>query len=157
MHTLNNQESRRGFTLVEIMIVVIIIGLLAALAIPTIHNSQKSARSATFVNDIRTYAAAAEVFSLETGDYPEDAVTGVMPLGLGAYIPTMKWTMETPIGGNWDFEKNDNGITSGFGASGFTVSNAQLLHIDGKFDDGNLATGHLRLIAASRYYYVIED
>jgi type II secretory pathway pseudopilin PulG len=107
------------------MIVVIIIGLLAVLAIPTIHNSQKNARSATFINDVRTYGAAAEVFSLETGDYPEDSPTGVMPTGLGAYIQTMKWTAETPIGGSWDFEKNDSGITSGFGAVGFTVNNAQ--------------------------------
>jgi len=157
MHTYNNQGSRRGFTLVEIMIVVIIIGLLAVLAIPTIHNSRKSARSATFINDVRTYAAAAEVFSLETGDYPEDSSTGAMPTGLDEYIPTMKWTFETPIGGSWDFEKDDTGITSGFGAVGFTVDNAQLLHIDNKFDDGSLTSGKLRLIAGDRYYYVIAD
>ena len=54
MHRPTTNESRSGFTLVEIMIVVIIIGLLAALAIPTIHNSQKAAKGATFINDVRT-------------------------------------------------------------------------------------------------------
>jgi prepilin-type N-terminal cleavage/methylation domain-containing protein len=156
MHTFNIQGSRRGFTLVEIMIVVIIIGLLAALAIPTIHNSQKSARSATFINDIRTYGAAAEVFSLETGDYPEDVAPGVMPTGLGAYIPTMKWTSKTPLDGYWDFVKDDKGIVSGFGASGHKASNAQLMHIEQKWDDGSLSTGKLRSLD-SGYYYIIAE
>jgi prepilin-type N-terminal cleavage/methylation domain-containing protein len=156
MHTLNNQESRRGFTLVEIMIVVIIIGLLAAMAIPAYHNSQKNAKSATFINDVRTYSAAAEVFSLETGDFPEDVGPGIMPMGLGEYIPTMKWTAETPIGGRWDFVKNDKGIVSGFGASGHTASNAQLMHIEQKWDDGNLSTGKLRSLDGG-YYYVLAE
>lgn len=156
MHTLINQESRRGFTLVEIMIVVIIIGLLAALAIPTIHNSQKNAKSATFINDVRTYAAAAEVFSLETGDFPEDVGPGVMPAGLAEYIPTTKWTAETPIGGRWDFVKNDKGIISGFGASSHPATNAQLMHIEQKWDDGSLVTGKLRSLDGG-YYYVIAE
>jgi len=156
MQTCNHQESRGGFTLVEIMIVVIIIGLLAALAIPTIHNSQRNAKSATFINDVRTYGAAAEVFSLETGDYPEDVCPGVMPTGLGEYIPTTKWTEATPIGGRWDFVKDDMGIVSGFGAVGHTATNAQLMHIEKKFDDGNLSSGKLRVLA-SGYFYVIAE
>ena len=156
MHAKNHHRSLRGFTLVEIMIVVIIIGLLAALAIPTIHNSQKAAKGATFINDIRTYGAAAEVFSLETGDYPEEAGAGVMPAGLDEYIPTMKWTAETPIGGRWDFVKDDKGIVSGFGASGHTASNVQLMHIEQKWDDGSLSTGKLRSLDGG-YYYVIAE
>ena len=150
------RNRKSGFTLVEIMIVVIIIGLLAALAIPAIHNSQKNAKSATFINDVRTYSAAAEVFSLETGDFPEDVAPGAMPTGLGEYIPTMKWTAETPIGGRWDFVKNDKGIVSGFGASGHTASNVQLLHIEQKWDDGSLSTGKLRSLDGG-YYYVIAE
>lgn len=156
MHRKTTNGSRRGFTLVEIMIVVIIIGLLAALAIPTIHNSQKAAKGATFINDIRTYAAAAEVFSLETGDYPEDSAPRVMPTGLEEYIPTMKWVADTPIGGAWDFVKDDKGVVSAFGASGHTATNAQLMHIEAKFDDGNLSTGKLRALD-SGYYYIIAD
>lgn len=156
MHTRDTKRSLRGFTLVEIMIVVIIIGLLAALAIPTIHNSQKAAKGATFINDIRTYGAAAEVFSLETGDYPEAAGAGVMPTGLDEYIPTMKWTADTPIGGSWNFLKNSDGIVSALGATGHTATVGQLMHIEAKFDDGSLSTGKLRTIAGGYYYIVAE-
>ncbi len=156
MHTRKTNESLRGFTLVEIMIVVIIIGLLATLAIPTIYNSQRNAKSATFINDVRTYGAAAEVFSLETGNYPEDVGPGVMPSGLEEYIPTTKWMAETPIKGHWDFVKDDMGIISGFGASGHTATNAQLMHIEQKWDDGNLSTGKLRVLSGG-YYYVIAE
>ena len=156
MHRPTTNESRSGFTLVEIMIVVIIIGLLAALAIPAIHNSQRAAKGATFINDVRTYGAAAEVFSLETGDYPEAAGAGVMPTGLGEYIPTMKWTAATPIGGSWNFLKNSDGIVSAFGATGHTATDAQLMHIESKFDDGSFSAGKLRKIAGG-YYYVVAD
>lgn len=154
MYTKNTNRSLRGFTLVEIMIVVIIIGLLAALAIPTIHNSQRAAKGATFINDVRTYGAAAEVFSLETGDYPDAAGAAVMPAGLEEYIPTTKWTATTPIGGSWNFLKNSNGIVSALGATGYTATVGQLMHIEAKFDDGSLTTGKLQTIAGG-YYYIV--
>jgi type IV pilus assembly protein PilA len=57
---LASRRPARGFTLVEIMIVVVIIGLLAALAIPAFQRVQRATRDNRFMSDLRTLAQAFE-------------------------------------------------------------------------------------------------
>ena len=57
----------RGFTLVEIMIVVVIIGLLAAMAIPAFQKVRQSSQDKAVLNNARQLAAAADQYFLENG------------------------------------------------------------------------------------------
>ena len=59
--------SRGGFTLVEIMIVVTIIGLLAALAVPAWLKTRQSTVISTMDNDARQLASAAQQYFMEHG------------------------------------------------------------------------------------------
>jgi len=59
------QRSTRGFTLVEIMIVVVMIGLLAAISIPSFQKARRSSIKSTMVNDIKQLASAANQYYLE--------------------------------------------------------------------------------------------
>ncbi len=58
-------KNKKGFTLVEIMIVVVIIGLLAAMAVPAFQQVRKSSTEKAALNDLRQLAAAADQYFLE--------------------------------------------------------------------------------------------
>jgi type IV pilus assembly protein PilA len=60
-------SARQGFTLVEIMIVVVIIGLLAAMAIPAFQKVRTSSQDKAVLNNARQLAAAADQYFLENG------------------------------------------------------------------------------------------
>ena len=64
---MNNQ---RGFTLIELMIVVAIIGILTAIAFPLYANIQSRARVAKAQADLRTLASAVVVYSAHSGSLP---------------------------------------------------------------------------------------
>jgi prepilin-type N-terminal cleavage/methylation domain-containing protein len=66
---MNRKKSHaaKGFTLVEIMIVVVIISLLAAMAIPAFNRVRYVARRKTITNNLRIIAAAAQQYMLEQG------------------------------------------------------------------------------------------
>ena len=65
---MNKQNrSSKGFTLVEIMIVVVIIGLLAAMAIPAFQKVRQSSQDKAVLNNARQLSAAADQYFLENG------------------------------------------------------------------------------------------
>jgi len=64
---MKNNCSRNGFTLVEIMIVVVIIGLLAAMAIPTFGVVRQQSRMKAVTNNLRQIATAASQYMLNNG------------------------------------------------------------------------------------------
>ena len=62
---MHKNTSKKGFTLVEIMIVVVIIGLLAAMAIPAFQRVRQNSRVSAMDNDARQLASAAQQYMLE--------------------------------------------------------------------------------------------
>ena len=72
---LNKLNQRRGgFTLVEIMIVVAIIALLAAIAVPGFLRARKRSQASRIINDLRLIDSAVDQYAIETNKKSGDAV-----------------------------------------------------------------------------------
>jgi prepilin-type N-terminal cleavage/methylation domain-containing protein len=67
-------KRRGGFTLVEIMIVVAIIALLAAIAVPGFLRARKRSQSSRILNDLRMIDSAVDQYAIETNRKTGDAV-----------------------------------------------------------------------------------
>ena len=65
---------RKGFTLVEIMIVVAIIALLAAIAVPGFLRARKRSQASRILNDLRMIDSAVDQYAIETNRKTDDPV-----------------------------------------------------------------------------------
>jgi prepilin-type N-terminal cleavage/methylation domain-containing protein len=154
----HGRRPRGAFTLVEIMVVVVIIGLLAALAIPAFQRNQRASQNARAVNDFRVFAQSFEIHNSQNGGWPPNAGAGVVPVGMSGSFKVDAWTApKNSLGGRWNWDYNRAEFVAGLSITNFTVNDAQLTEIDMKLDDGNLATGQFRKIAANRVTYILEQ
>lgn len=67
-----NKNTDKGFTLLELLIVITIIGILALLATPKIGDAVKKAKTTQIVHDIRVTETAVDLYTLKNGSLPED-------------------------------------------------------------------------------------
>jgi prepilin-type N-terminal cleavage/methylation domain-containing protein len=153
-------ELRRGFTLIEVLIVVVILGILATIVLATFRGTTEDAEQTAFTASGRIFSDAALRYWIDNREYLEDASSGVLPAGFEPYVLESAWG-ETPIGGVWDTELNSFGIVSALGVhfdgTGETRGDAYMLEIDAVVDDGDLTTGGFRRLAGDRYYFVLAD
>lgn len=89
-------RSRAAFTLVELLIVVVIIGLLAAIAIPKFQNTKGKANAAALRSDLRNLAVAEEAYYFENKTYSDDTAGLKFRPSPGVIL-----TISTVVGGAW--------------------------------------------------------
>lgn len=158
------RSRKSGFTLVEIMIVVGIIGMVAAVAVPSFMKSRNESRIARMMNDLRTVYDAFNMYAMEYGDYPGGMVGPVTPMQVAEYLDGTKWDEPTAMGGTWIYYKYLGGGThlilvddfNFFGGTRPMAAASHWLKLDQKLDDGNLSSGRFRMVG-SQMQYSVDD
>lgn len=89
-------RNRKGFTLVEVMIVVAIIGLLAAIAIPNLLRARINANDGAAKGDLRAFSTAAESYRAANNSYPGNI--SLLTSGTPSYLDTTWSTGATKHG-----------------------------------------------------------
>ena len=150
-------QSKSGFTLVEIMIVVAIIALLAVIAVPAFMRARQRSQNAKVMNALRVAAGAVEIYAIEHHSYPPDVNRGIVPPGLASYLdPTFDWVGPTPVGGRWDWDFNVSSIKAAISIVEPTAPESQLEELDQQYDDGDLQGGRFQRSGLGRYSDIIE-
>ncbi|HET6924454.1 MAG TPA: type II secretion system protein, partial [Candidatus Saccharimonadales bacterium] len=115
------KKQNKGFTIVELLIVIVVIGILAGLVITTYNGIQQKARNTERTTDLKTFQSQLEAYYAQNGRYPMIATDGT---GLGgdsaqnvAFIQTNmkgmdKETLRDPKGASGDYSLN-TGTTLG--------------------------------------------
>jgi prepilin-type N-terminal cleavage/methylation domain-containing protein len=92
------KKNTSGFTLVEIMIVVMIIGLLAAIAVPSFIKAREATQTNACIENLRQISGAKDVWAIEEKKTGSDAPGWDNLVGIAQYI---KSTPECPAGGTY--------------------------------------------------------
>lgn len=87
--------SRRGFTVIELLTAVALVGLLAGIALPSYHRLQSRAVAAQTIGALHVVRTAAYAYNEANGGWPATASMGRVPAGLGRYLPA-GFTFEQP-------------------------------------------------------------
>lgn len=110
MNTNNKKQNKlqAGFTLIEIMVVVVIIGILATIIVPKIMDKPNLARITKAKNDIQAISAALSLYKLDKFNYPDtNEGLGVLVGKYLSKLPKDPWGQDyfyLSPGSNGDFD-----------------------------------------------------
>jgi len=172
-------SDRAAFTLVEIAVVVTIIGILAALAVPHYKRVKESSIISTLENDLRIFSQEFMQYELNFGAYPDTSTSGTYPNGMADRISSA-WTQPSVIGGTyrWVYASNNGNGGGNGGGNGkdkkgkgkdnsfayieittnstepLRIDSTRLAEIDDDLDDGNTSSGNFQVSGMSLRYYL---
>lgn len=140
--------NRTAFSLVELVIVVVILGVLTAVAAPRFFNSSRDAKINATVEMAQRINRCAMIYHGQTGTWPRDRFDRVIPPELKPFLDAGWFSQQTPIGGAWDWN-GDGSIIPHKGISVIYLSGMDIPadlwdQLDTRFDDGNLNSGEIR-------------
>src|ERR1700710_733950 len=119
LNSRNARRTTRGFTLVEILIVVIILGILAAIVIPQFTNASQDARKSSLTSQLQTLRSQIQLYKLQHGDTLPNLITAWTPLttqttyGTTNFGPYMQAAPSNPLNSKTNVLNGDGSAASG--------------------------------------------
>ena len=139
----------RGFTFVELVVVVLIIGILAAVGVPHLLGLTEEALIKRTITDVRAIHDAASLYLAEHGELPAQTEEGTGPGAFEGYIDGRVFNKVPPIGGiayGWmkSWSNLDGLVYIDFGPN---MPRDIILEMDQKYDDGNPGNKSIRIVS----------
>lgn len=142
-----------GFTLVETMIVVVIVGVLASVAIPAFLRVKERSYASRIANDLRVFSTEFEVYRMEFGVWPDDCRHGEVPPELANEL--QKFAQPAVTKDIWDWENRAVGVIAGISLYGKVGDRRVMVRVDELVDDGDLGRGRF-IENGNRYTWIME-
>ena len=98
-------KAGKGFTLVEILIVVVILGILASIVIPQFTDAADEARTSSLMSNLQSVRGQIELYEIREGGFPA-TLQALVDDGYMQSIPT------EPFGGSWTYTAATGVLTS---------------------------------------------
>ena len=119
------QASRRkasGFTLIEIMIVVLIIGILLAIAVPNFVKARESARTKSCVANLQQIQSAKQQWAMDNKKGSTDVPVDTDLYGTGKYVSGATTGPVCPSGGTYTIAAVDTDVSCSKSADGHVLN-----------------------------------
>lgn len=134
------------------MVVVVIIGLLAAIAIPAFQRVRERSMASRYANDFRQFASVFHTYSLENGVWPAATTTpGEIPANMATMLPAA-WAQTSPMGGGYTWSGSSGRIR----LLNTSATDAVMQKVDVMLDDGSLSTGDFSKMTSGGYHYQLH-
>ena len=110
MNIRKSMKSQKGFTLVELMIVIVIIGILAAIAVPKLSGSTAEANLAKAKADVRTVQSAVAIYYAKNSAYPTSATFAALVTDLNTAGLLQDTTITVATGHTYTYDKTTGAV-----------------------------------------------
>lgn len=159
----------RGTTILELILVVVIIGVIAAIATPRLSDAGERARYTSTWATYRNLAAGVEAYRSIWKSLPQNVNQATSPPGMAPFLDPRVWQRRPPIGGWWDwngkFDASGNPASLWIGLppnvsiirSTDTRVMARTAILDRMFDNNNINTGQLRRLQSDHHCYILDE
>ncbi len=150
---------RRGFTLFEVLVVVVVLGILAAVVVPQFTHASTESKGTALAQSLKTIANAVDQYHARHGAYPPDVGPNFFPAGLAPFMTAEQFLNPQASAGaafDWDNWGTTMSVTvHGLNSSRPLPSNDVLLITDRLIDDGILNTGRFRSEGGRMRYMLV--